>query len=98
MKKITLSILFFLFSFGVDQSFGLERFPLVTSEEMATLLEQKKAGKMDFLLVNALDEMIFRHSYIPGSINIPLDRFETLTDRLGNDKERLIITYCMGYR
>jgi hypothetical protein len=98
MKKITLFISLFLFCLGVGQSYGLERFQLVTTEEMAEMLEQREAGKMDFLLLNALDEMIFRYSSIPGSINIPLDRIETMISTLGNDKERLIVSYCMGYR
>ncbi len=77
---------------------ALERFDLVTTSEMAQLLEEREKELTDFILVNTLDEMIYRDSYIPGSINIPLSRFDEFNSRLGPDKDKLIITYCMGYR
>ncbi len=77
---------------------ALERFDLVTTREMKQLLEEREKGLTDFILVNTLDEMIYRDSYIPGSINIPLSRFDAFNHRLGTNKDKLIITYCMGYR
>jgi len=77
---------------------ALERFDIVTTEEMQTMLEQRKAKKIDFILVNTLDKMIFRHSHIPGSVNVPLGQIEQNVHKLGADRTKLIVTYCMGYR
>ena len=71
----------------------MERFDLVTTQQMRELLAQRKQGSVDFILVNCLDEMAFRNAYIPGSINIPLSRFDELYSRLGTDKNKLIIPY-----
>ena len=99
MKKLLIPRLFFLFivvplfSLNPSVAQALERFDLVTTEEMQEMLRQREEGAVDFLLVNCLDEMIFRDSHIPGSINIPLTRHEQFNDRLGEDKNKLIITY-----
>lgn len=77
---------------------AMERFDIVTTSEMAQMLEDREAGRMDFILVNTLDEIIAMHASIPGSVNLPWSRIDALKDRLGTDKDRLIITYCMGYR
>ena len=73
--------------------FALERFDIVTTEEMRQMLDARAAGKIDFVLVNALDEIIYRHSSIPGSVNVPWSRVDTKADRLGEDKNKPIITY-----
>lgn len=77
---------------------AMERFDLVTTEQLEQLLAQRHDGGVDFLLVNTLDEMIYRDEAIPGSINIPWSRIDSRHKELGPDKNRLIITYCMGYR
>lgn len=77
---------------------ALERFDLVTTEQLEQLLVKRKAGEVDFILVNTLDEMIFRDEAIPGSINLPWSRIDNRYQELGPDKNALIITYCMGYR
>lgn len=77
---------------------ALERFDLVTTEELEQLLVKRKGGEVDFLLVNTLDEMIFRDEAIPGSINLPWSQIDNRHQELGSDKNVLIITYCMGYR
>lgn len=75
-------------------AFSMERFDVVTTQEMKQLLEERVQGKVDFLLVNGLDEIIFRNGAIPGSINVPWPRVEEVgIERLGDDKDRLIITY-----
>ncbi len=97
MKKIIVSIFLLLAVFRGESS-ALERFAIISTEEMQQLVAMRAAGKTDFVLVNCLDEMIFRDAFIPGSINIPLGKLGRLSQRLGRDKSRLIITYCMGYR
>ncbi len=74
-------------------SYALERFTIVTTEEMRQMLTDRKAWKTDFLLVNALDEMIYRNASIPESINIPLGKIDAHAHKLGQDKEKLIVTY-----
>jgi rhodanese-related sulfurtransferase len=83
---------------GGDSAWGIERFDIIKTEQLHEMLVRRKAGEIDFLLVNTLDEIIYRDQFIPGSINIPLDKVAERLDELGNDKNRLIITYCMGYR
>ena len=60
---------------------------------MKQMLDARESGKTAFLLVNGLDEMIFRSSSIPGSINVPLGKVEEMSYRLGKNKDMLIITY-----
>jgi len=77
---------------------AFERFALVSTEELKTLLAERSADKADFLLLNTLDEIIFRDRAIPGSINIPWSAIDNRYGELGPDRDRLIITYCIGYR
>ena len=92
MKKIiVLTMASYLFL--STSAYGLDRFDIVTTEEMKQMLDARKAGKIEFVLVNGLDEMIFRSSSIPGSINVPLGRVEKMSHKLGKNKDMLIITY-----
>jgi len=86
---LTISVLL-LFNTAV---FGMERFDIVTTKKMKQMLEDKAAGKTDFVLANTLDEIIFRHSSIPGSVSLPWSKVDKVAHRLGNDKDKLIITY-----
>ena len=79
-------------------TFGMERFDIVTTQELSSLLAERQKGETDFVLVNTLDEILFRDKAIPGSISVPWSRVKTAYTRLGNDKDKLVITYCMGYR
>ena len=90
--NIALLFLLIVFLFGT-KGYGLERFDIVTTEEMKQMLEDREAGKTDFLLVNTLDKIIYRNFSIPGSINIPWVQTSELASRLGDDKNKLIITY-----
>jgi len=96
MKKILgLALLVLLLSIEAS---AMERFDIVTTSQMKQMLDDRAARKTDFIIVNTLDEIIFKHSSIPGSINIPWSRVTELGHRLGKDKDKLIILYCMGYR
>lgn len=77
---------------------AFERFPVVSTTELQELLDQRQRGNTDFILVNTLDEVIFRNQSIPGSINIPWSSIDSRYSELGRDKEKLIITYCIGHR
>ena len=98
MRTIAGMILSSLLVLLSTQALALERFEIVTTLELMQLLEDRAAGKADFLLINTLDELIFKDSSIPGSINVPWCKVEETAVRLGEKKNRLIISYCMGYR
>lgn len=72
---------------------ALERFDIISTRQLQELLTARKAGTVDFILVNSLDEVIYRDAHIPGSVNIPLARVDELIDRLGVDRNKLIIPY-----
>ncbi len=92
MKTLRALAAIFLFV-AAHNALALERFPIVTTEEMLQMLQDREAGKIDFILVNALDEMIARNASIPGSVNIPLGKIAAHAHKLGQDKNRLIVTY-----
>lgn len=96
MKSIIIS--FFLLMLTSSYGKALERFDLITTEQLHTLLRERSEKKSDFLLINTLDTLIYDHHSIPGSVNIPWSRVDELSSLLPKDKDRLIITYCMGYR
>lgn len=78
---------------GIHSAAAMERFDLVTTQELEQLLAARQKGEIDFFLVNALDEIIFRNVAIPGSINIPWSRVHEKSHRLGDNLDKLIITY-----
>lgn len=82
----------------VSPALGLERFEIITTQALQEMMTEREAGKRDFILVNTLDALIHEHHAIPGSVNIPWSRVTEMKDRLGSDRSRLIVTYCMGYR
>lgn len=72
---------------------ALERFEIITTEQLEQMLAERADGKIDFVLINALDEIIFRNASIPGSVNVPWSRVDETIDRLGNDRGKLMLTY-----
>ena len=92
MKKNMLFIIaIILLSFA--PAFTMERFDIVTTRELKLMLDDRASGKIDFVLVNSLGEIIFRNSSIPGSVNVPWSKINQAAYRLGEDKDKLIITY-----
>lgn len=77
---------------------AFERFDVVSTEELKTILQARQRGETDFVLVNTLDEIIYKDKNIPGSINIPWSQIDSRYKELGEDKDKLIITYCIGHR
>ncbi|MGB3211183.1 MAG: rhodanese-like domain-containing protein [Desulforhopalus sp.] len=96
MKYALISVLLLLLTSSFSNA--LDRFDIVTTEELHSLLQERENGKIDFLLLNTLDTLIFNHHSIPGSINIPWNTIEGSSQLLAWDKNIPIITYCMGYR
>jgi hypothetical protein len=92
MRKI-LWFMAFMFLGSVHMAAAMERFELITTQELEQMLAQRQRGEIDFVLVNSLDEIIYRNSSIPGSVNVPWSRFDEFAGRLGTDKNKLIVTY-----
>lgn len=77
----------------------MERFDIISTRDLAVLLEERQAGQIDFYLVNTLDELIANTTTIPGSINVPWGKADKLAaESFKNEYDTLIINYCMGYR
>ena len=92
MKSFLSFFIVFLFSLPSSGS-ALERFDIITTAEMKQMLDDRKSGKIDFILVNGLGRMIFNNGAIPGSINIPLNSYTQFAAKLGEKKDKLIIPY-----
>jgi predicted ATP-dependent serine protease len=92
MRKVPWIIAFLLLG-SVHLTAAMERFELITTQELEQMLSQRQQGEIDFVLINSLDEIIYRHNSIPGSVNVPWSRVNELIGRLGTDKNKLIITY-----
>lgn len=87
------SWLLFVSYFFAAQVFSMERFDIVTTQELKKMLDERREGSLDFLLVNGLDRIVYRDSAIPGSVNIPWSNIEENASKLGSDKDKLIVTY-----
>ena len=57
-------------------------------------LKQKIDRKDDFFLVEALAPDRFRHTHLPGAINVPYDHVREVAPQLLPDKNAEIVTYC----
>jgi rhodanese-related sulfurtransferase len=49
----------------------------------------------DFVLVDTMAEMYFRHSHLPGAINLPADEVSDRAAELLPDKDAEIVVYCI---
>ena len=57
-------------------------------------LKEKIDRGDDFLLVETLAPEYFRHTHLPGAINLPPDRVRELAPKLLPDKAAEIVVYC----
>jgi rhodanese-related sulfurtransferase len=62
----------------------------ITRDEIKSLLDEGRS----VTLVEALPEKYWKHSHLPGAINIPHDRTRELAPQLLPDKDTLIVVYC----
>jgi len=68
------------------------------SKEIATISREELKAKIDrgdeFALVETLDEPFYRHSHLPGAINLPLEEIDDVAEKIP-DKDTEIVVYCM---
>jgi rhodanese-related sulfurtransferase len=57
-------------------------------------LRERIAANADLILVEALPEQSYRHSHLPGAINIPHDEVDALAPKLLPDSDAEIVVYC----
>ena len=87
----SLGLLVLMSFFTVTNSLGADKFPVISTEGLKAKMD---AGEK-LMLINPLCDIEFNMGYIPGSVNIPIHTIMT-TDKLPQDKDTLIITYCLG--
>ena len=58
-------------------------------------LEEKLDREKDLVLVDVLAEMYYRHSHLPGAINVPANAIRDRAPELVPDKDAEIVVYCM---
>ncbi|HEY9405513.1 MAG TPA: rhodanese-like domain-containing protein [Pyrinomonadaceae bacterium] len=65
---------------------------------VATITREELKAKMDrgdkFMLVETLAEMYYRHTHLPGAINLPPGKVGELAPTLLPDKDADIVVYC----
>lgn len=52
-------------------------------------------GDDDFVLVDTLAAMYYRHSHLPGAINLPVEEIAARARDLLPDRQAEIVVYCM---
>jgi rhodanese-related sulfurtransferase len=57
-------------------------------------LRQRIDANPNIVLVEALPEQYYRHSHLPGAINIPHDAVDALAPALLPNKDAAIVVYC----
>lgn len=70
----------------------------MTDREVATISREDLKEKIDrgdeFVLVDTLGEQFYRHSHLPGAINLPLEEIGRAEEEIP-DKDTEIVVYCM---
>jgi rhodanese-related sulfurtransferase len=64
--------------------------PKITLDELRARID----ANSDLILAEALPEKYFRHSHLPGAINLPHDEVDALAPELLPDKGAEIVVYC----
>lgn len=65
---------------------------------VATLIVRSAVKKGNVVIIDARPAKKFVASHIPGSINIPDTKIDSMLDKLPKDKVQRIITYCGGWK
>ena len=65
--------------------------PDLTAKELKAILDSNQK----IILINPLSDIEFNEGHIPGSVNIPLHTIMR-SDKLPENKDTLIVTYCLS--
>ena len=65
--------------------------PDISAQELKAMLDSGQ----EMLVINPLSDIEYNEGHIPGSVNIPLHTIMR-SDRLPEDKQTLIVTYCLS--
>lgn len=60
-------------------------------------LSELRSLPQEFYLVDVLPRSYFRHSHLPGAINLPVDDIADSATQVLPDKSALIVVYCQNY-
>jgi rhodanese-related sulfurtransferase len=63
----------------------------ITRDELKAKMDRGE----DFALVDTMAEMYYRHSHLPGAINLPADEVRERAAEILPDKDAEIIVYCI---
>lgn len=93
VKKLAKAILIvnILILVGLASTGWTRDLAIISTGELKAKLD---SGESLFLL-NPLSDIEFNERHIPGSINIPLHSIME-SDQLPQNKDTLIVTYCLG--
>jgi hypothetical protein len=70
---------------------------LVSTEEMEKLVAMSP-DKGNFTLIDSRPGIKYQEGHIPGAISIPFPKMSEMKDKLPQDKNRLLVFYCEGFR
>lgn len=59
-------------------------------------LWRKMEGDETFVLIDALAPISFAAARLPGAVNIPPQRVDSLAERRIQDRETTVVVYCAG--
>lgn len=63
----------------------------ISREELKTKMDRGE----DFVLVDTMAEMYYRHSHLPGAINLPVNEVRERAAELLPDRDADIVVYCI---
>jgi len=69
---------------------------IITLDELQAALRQEGNAGTPPILVEVLPEPYFRHTHLPGAVNMPPERVAELAPVLLPDREAPIVVYCAG--
>ncbi len=75
----------------------------VSEEQLASTEEVEKLVAMgpdkgNFTLIDSRPGIKYQEGHIPGAISIPFPKMAEMKDKLPQDKKRLLVFYCEGFR
>lgn len=67
-----------------------------TNQEISCEELRKVMARGDVVLLDVLPSSYFRHSHLPGALNVPLDEISSHIRQLVPDTNTFIVVYCQN--